>query len=517
MNSIQAALHILESDAKSTMNEVRKNYRRLVREHHPDTVGANELEEAIEKTQELNWAYSVLVALKLGPEDTFEQAQNSYIANDLQTMFADYVKNYENSFEKDVRILVEEFVKLFFSRNYRWEGVEENFKAYTDRRCFNKAYHYLWDPEFENWIDFGFSIDYAISNLYKKILQDEIGDDAESPTNIDRYSIYYLFFSLFRNSTFCLLQEEYVRPYYCLGKIVQKQGKAPLLDSKGNYSLKVVQTNTLDPKIKKSKKHSLINKKPFKFDRAVIRTRLKYAHLKHRKLNVQRLKTGEEVQFGVMNNHPMYPSTIEAFTMEGKSLGLLSAEFGISMSRLMNNGQIKVSGVVVKDGSPEIYLFITVLYSIEDVLVDNNNAIRFFEENTKRLLRIQKRELFSHLGENYKYEYFKTYMLENYTEELPNKIYDRLLFETEVHYHKGPVLSSRSNSIKDFYFASKEIIQSLCKIVEILYTFPTLYNELYKKTRIHKLMEDKYSIEVRHNKSKQFYKVIIFENKYLLE
>ncbi len=62
---MEKAYEILESNPTDDSNTLKKNYRKLVKQHHPDIVagqGASEdiIEQATKKLQEINEAYELI-------------------------------------------------------------------------------------------------------------------------------------------------------------------------------------------------------------------------------------------------------------------------------------------------------------------------------------------------------------------------------------------------------------------------------------------------------------------------
>ena len=69
MNNKDKYYEILESSSTDDFNVIKKNYRRLIKQYHPDTIVSQNLandfiEMAKRKTQELNEAYAVIKEIK---------------------------------------------------------------------------------------------------------------------------------------------------------------------------------------------------------------------------------------------------------------------------------------------------------------------------------------------------------------------------------------------------------------------------------------------------------------------
>lgn len=92
MDTVKIALSILESKETDTFNEVRQNYRRLIKLNHPDSVDESSMDNAIEKTKELNWAYEIICRLNMSPEDTFE-GKRAFDGNDYFQLFREFMEN----------------------------------------------------------------------------------------------------------------------------------------------------------------------------------------------------------------------------------------------------------------------------------------------------------------------------------------------------------------------------------------------------------------------------------------
>ena len=328
--------------------------------------------------------------------------------------------------------------------------------------------------------------------------------------------IYDLFYTGYRNATFCLIQQEYVRPYYCTGKLVDQVGRIPMLDDKGRYSKKAVPLNDLDPKIRKSKSKSLIGKKPFDFDSAVIHTRLKYAHLKIRKKAVSELKEGDELEFVVLQNHPMYTSIIEVFNKEHQSVGLLYAEYGIAMSSLLLQGKLILTVFATTDGEPEVNLYLTVVNPIVDIVPDNNGILKFYEDNLKRFLSVQQKIHTDNRQLAEPKEYYSKFLTTEFSCMEPVEIYDKLIFDAVFYTGYKNVLFRSSNcNMWDYVTLPNDIVSFICEVIEMFYDQPGLFREVFTVDRAYCSRWDKYSIVIRKCRAGQ-YSLVIYENKLLI-
>ena len=521
MDDLTIALSILESKDTDSFKEVRQNYRRLIKLNHPDSVDEGSMDSAIEKTKELNWAYEIICRLDMSPEDTFEE-KRSTAGVDYSELFREFAENMKENgkygydfsdtdIDSIVKEILDEFMHSMFQKDIYWDGAVENTNAYMKRWTYSSNY-YMWDPEYESWENFGWSIDGALSKRYSEYIKAQTGNTIDKRD----FGVYDLFFTGYRNATFCLIQQEYVRPYYCTGKLVEQVGCVPMLDDKGGYSQKVVPLNDMDPKIRMSKRESLMGKKPFDFDSAVIHTRLKYAHRKIRKQAVSEIKAGDELEFVVLQNHPMYTSIIEVFNKKHQSIGLLSAEYGIAMSSLLLQGSLLLTGVATEDGAPEVNLFLTARNPIVDIVPDNRGILKFYEENVKRFISIQHKIHMDNERLTDSREYYSILLKTEFSYSEPVEIFDKLLFETVFHAeYKDLYFRRNNNNMRDYVTLPNDVVSFLCELIEMFSEQPELFEEIIPAKKAYCSRWDKYSIEIRKCKDGQ-YSLAIYENKLLI-
>ena len=180
MDAVKIALSILGSKETDSFNEVRLNYRRLIKRNHPDSVDESRMNNAIEKTKELNWAYEIICRLDMAPEDTFE-GKKSFDGIDYSRLFQEFMENMKENgrsgydfsdkyVDSIVQEIVDEFINAMFQKSVYWDGAPKNPNAFFKRGYYNSDY-YMWDPEYESWDGFGLSIDGALKNIMRNILK----------------------------------------------------------------------------------------------------------------------------------------------------------------------------------------------------------------------------------------------------------------------------------------------------------------------------------------------------------
>ena len=138
------AIRILGLADGDTLTDAKKKYRKLVIDFHPDSYKGSNPSEALERMQELNWAYDVIC--RLSSTDEF-------------------------------RITIDEAVKNYNSFTYGsvWPGAPINQNAYCNRGDIHHTLFgyeggekYCWDPEYEACENFTYSIELGLQDLFRR-------------------------------------------------------------------------------------------------------------------------------------------------------------------------------------------------------------------------------------------------------------------------------------------------------------------------------------------------------------
>lgn len=302
VTSLDRAYSILNATRIDTLDDIKKKYRQMLKQYHPDVCSHLSEEEATQKAKEINWAFEKVRDSLLSDTIVVTGGNESYY--NTSTSYTYYNATYT---EKEAK-------KKHTDSSAKKRAQRENKNAYW--KVGNNFY--CWDPDEEFFNEFA----YRCENACKEILQEEIKNilstynlvDSEASYNLQGILTTLLKFS-FRDKIFGLIQAEYIKPYY---SFVRYMNEYRIEDEYYNGE-----------KIRK-----------YVFDNYLRET------AGENTIHIERCKAGQTLQLCLLKDHPVYPYSIEIQTLDGYSLGLMNPPFATFMYLLIENGALDVSASV---------------------------------------------------------------------------------------------------------------------------------------------------------------------------
>lgn len=395
-NGDSNVVDILEIEDGDTLSDVKKKYHKLVMKYHPDSYKGNDFDKALEKMQELNWAYEYVSRVLFDDEDAV--------------------------FSREVM----SSVTMGYSGVKIWKGAPENREAFCSR-----GGYYCWDPEYEDWLMFNHSLENGLESLFHEKI-----DSSIDTFLFARISSSVLFYG-FRRYLFIKLQREYVRPYFCLGKLLAIAGRPIELSQATGFDLALYKSqpdekHKLKVKEKNSKKR--IGQKFYDFENAVVTIDLMYTNRKGRSDAIERLHVGDEVDFHCYVDHPMYSGEMYVVDKLGNTLGRLPIPYCMVLGPLVMRNQVELTGIVKsiltraeqgprKSAKMSIYMYVHVPHPINDYVENNNDYMESVVQKFQRLHLLQKKAVNNRWNIEAEYE-----------SGLCKELYDEVVFAPYIQY-----------------------------------------------------------------------------------
>lgn len=533
MDEYSTALNILGITKKEVLvKDVKDQYRKLIMMYHPDSYEGNDIDEALEKTQELNWAYSVLGIQKKDSDEVISVASfQSTIDDAMEDIVRSCIKKTARKklSEEELDQIIKELCDSFFDNAAFWDGKPENKDA-TFKRGSGMGFpggYYFWDPSYEPAYNFTHTLDDGIRYKFTNIVKNELGVNKGTQEFIS----YEILFLLYRNSVYSLAQDEYVRPYYCLGKLVESYDELKKIGT-SNEEL-VIWTETVADNYKKSQ----LQKNSYDFTEATLVVTLEMPSIGNRTQTIESLSIGDELMLFVNPYSTEYSSEIELFTLDNRCVGRMPIPLSIAVGRLLKSGKLIASanvshietramrGPKARVAYATVNLNLKIIPPIEDQTVSNKELIGFFEKETIRLLKMQKGVVDAFSAKKDKEKYRESYLNSHYKKSLKG-VYDKILFRDcfiVTRFKSGlfaavPAMGLIAN--RDLYSLPDSALQILFETIEALKSEKVIsrYAEETKGILRNDISEQ-YAIELSFKKDKNTYHayISVFENQLMIE
>lgn len=294
--------------------ELKSKYKELMMTFHPDAYQGNDINYALEMTQEINWAYEYLKGM-IGANAVGYSGDLGGIKLDTGETFyygyvVDTVKKYDEA------------------------GYYQNKKASFKRQTMGTNYDYFcWDASIEFFNGFQNSIKHGVDEKLQNIIRSNYGQSRDfHDCRLPDYFVEHYFRKLL-----FWAELEYVLPYNNLCQIFKIN---PV-----TFKQKLTDTTRrlLKQEICSEKGEIKVSKNELSYLRqGIILTDLHGMQATGRRARVDSLKKGEVLSVNWFTDNPLYTDTLLVCNADNEPLGTLTNELSVCMIPLLIAGYIDV-------------------------------------------------------------------------------------------------------------------------------------------------------------------------------